>query len=73
MSFVHPSMIGVIRVETVSSVKEARWFEEQIKDDRTRATIRRGRRILSVWAMPRGGAGFDHETAESALEMVVGR
>jgi serine/threonine protein kinase len=68
LTFSHPAMLGVIRVQTLRSERDARWWAEQVSDEKGRASVRRGRRVLSVWAAPKGHTGFELPTSKAALE-----
>jgi serine/threonine protein kinase len=71
MRFVHPDMVGVIRVESLGTLRDARWFEDQLEGPGTRASLRRGKHVISVWAIPRGKASFDRQAAESTLSLLA--
>jgi serine/threonine protein kinase len=70
-TFTSAKWVGTIRVESIGSVEEARWFESQLAGPGTRASLRRGRHIASVWALPRGSAAFERSAAESALSALT--
>jgi Protein kinase domain len=57
--------LGVLRVENLGSAPDARWWEEQVRGDKGRASVRRGPRVIGLWAAPPGKTGF--ETRESEL------
>jgi hypothetical protein len=71
LSFTSAKWVGTIRIESLGDLEEARWFESQLTGPGTRASLRRGRHIVSVWAMPRGSAAFERSAAESALSTLI--
>jgi hypothetical protein len=72
-AFRHALAVGVLRIEEHASLEAARHAEREASDDRARAVVRRGRRLLSVWATPRGAAHYDRPMAVRLLPSLVSR
>ena len=71
VSFVHPDMLGAVRTEWRPTVDAARAVRERNATDPRVVTDQRGRRVLTIWAEPRGQHGFERSSAERAFRLLL--
>lgn len=67
LSFRHASSVGVLRVRALATPNDAARALADGRGDGRSAARRRGRRVIRVWAAPRGKAHFDPALAERLL------
>jgi hypothetical protein len=67
LDFTHALAVGVIRVEEHPTRSAAAEETERLEHEGRGAAARRGRRVVSLWAAPRGQPHFDRVLAQALL------